>query len=575
MYVTQGISRLTETIHINSDTVIIGMSPITTQFVIIDDEKAFEGFGTPKALVETAKNVNVIFNGIGIDTAGKNPRACGIKWCASAKSYMNDVKFVGGHGIMYRDGHNAFATLYNASRTADYNPERIWDFQYSSLWITDNGGGIFKDIWSASPYAEAGIAITNTNTLGRMYAISLEHHVRCEIKMNHVSNFTIYALQTEEEKAEGMACLPMEIVSCKDIKIISYFLFRVVAVDKVYDMGIRIWDSENIVFRNLHNKAQMQYTFTISLKDETTGFFAKSPEYAKLTVSGGGAVPEPKTVGDFKVIAEGFNFAQGATLDNKGNLYWCDKAEKRIYKYDATYHTVIPFLDIHFIPAALAVDTQNHLIVAADYTELRKFINGNPFQSHNLEDFHPFFSWFVKRGDKVYSVDLDSPYDTMAELKKVSLTNEDVVNNIEYFVRPAEMDYPGMFDKIAGNEIKEYYMAPDGKTAIEGTIDLARSLKLNTMKVGEEVLVTDDALRRTFSYNVIEGGNYSDGRIVADKGQYGAWKSDTGMVWVVDDKLYGFINGECVAVHDVPYDAYGIIGAGKEFYIIGRHGIYV
>lgn len=143
LYFPQGIYKITDTVYLRKSCCLYGLSPITTQIVIEDDTPAFSGFGAPKALVEVEKGITVYFNGIGIDSAGKNPRAAGIKWMADASSYMNDVKFVGGHGLMFRDGRNAYGYLYNASRTADYDPDRIWDYQYSSLWVTNGGGGVF------------------------------------------------------------------------------------------------------------------------------------------------------------------------------------------------------------------------------------------------------------------------------------------------------------------------------------------------------------------------------------------------------------------------------------------------
>ncbi|MBP5197445.1 MAG: hypothetical protein J6033_00170, partial [Lachnospiraceae bacterium] len=286
LFLPQGIYKVSDTVTLGANTCLIGLSPITTQIVIEDDEEAFEGFGIPRPVVDTLKGSHVIINGIGIDTAGKNPQACGLRWRAGEGSYLNDVKFMGGHGIMFRDGRNPFAQIYNPTRTGDFDPDRVWDFQYSSLWITEGGGGTFKDIWSASPYAEAGIAITNTSTRSRMYQISLEHHVRHEIKLHNVANFNIYGLQTEEEKAEGLECLPMEIVGCRNIEVVNYYLFRVVSVYKSFDQGIMVWDSSNIVFRNVQNKAQMQYTFTKTLEDKNTGFVAKSSDYAYLAITG-------------------------------------------------------------------------------------------------------------------------------------------------------------------------------------------------------------------------------------------------------------------------------------------------
>lgn len=571
LYFPQGIYKVTDTISLPEGCYLYGLDPITTQIVIVDDTPAFEGFGSPKALVETAKGGFAYINGLSFDTAGKNPRAVGVKWMADETSYMNDVKFMGGHGIMFRDGRNAFGYIYNPSRTADYDPDRIWDYQYSSLWITNGGGGIFKDVWSASPYAEAGIAITNTETVGKMYAISLEHHVRSEIKLNHVKNWSFYAIQTEEEKAEGMECLPIELVSCENILMANLYMFRVVAVDRPYETAIRVWDCKDIYLQNVHNKAQMQYLFTLTLKDENTGFYAKSPEYARLHITGNSnAVKENRKDGDFEVIAEGNSFAQGVTFDKEGNLYWCDKLQKRIYKYDVNKKRTMPFYDIHFKPSALAVDTAGNLLVAADYAELKKNIPGQPFSSLNLTDYHPFFSWFYRRGEKAYAVSLDDPYNTMQVLEKTPAAE----GSPEIVYRPAELSYESMFRTVIAKPITAYYMAPDGKTALEGTIDLGRSLMLAPAVAGQRFTITDNGLRRIYSFEVTEGGNLTNGSIVGTKGLYGAYEDQNGVFWSVDDSLYGFKDGEVTAAKKVPWDAYSVAENAGEIYVIGRGCIY-
>lgn len=571
LYFPQGIYKVTDTIYLKKDMYIFGMSPITTQIVMEDDTPAFAGFGAPKALVETAVGGFLYFNGIGIDTAGKNPRAAGVKWMAGAGSYMNDVKFVGGHGLMFRDGRNAYAYLYNASRTADYDPDRIWDYQYSSLWITNGGGGVFKDVWSASPYAEAGIAITNTKTPGKMYAISLEHHVRCEMKLHNVENWKLYAFQTEEEKGEGLECLPIELVSCRDILFANLFMFRVIAVDRPYETGIRLWNCKDIEILNVHNKAQMQYVFTLTLQDKNTGLCCKSPEYARLYISG---VSETKqgvqAAAGCEVLTDINVFAQGAIFDATGNLYWCDKTRKTIYKYDVTEGLVKPFYDIHFIPSALAVDTKGHLLVAVDYAELKKTVPGQPAIIHDESNHHPFFAWFYKRGEKAYAVSLDNPYDTMVEMVKVAAA--DCTPEVVY--RPVHLSYYGLLREIVERPIAEYYMAPDGKTALEGTIDLARSLCLAPAVSGTLFVVMDDSLRKAYVFDTTQGGNLENGRVAANKGQYSGVLDENDTLWTVDDKLYGYKDGEIVASREVPWDAYAVVKNGNQTYLIGRGCIY-
>ncbi|MCR4651906.1 MAG: hypothetical protein K5662_09165 [Lachnospiraceae bacterium] len=580
LFFPQGIYRITDTLTIKNDTTVIGMSPITTQIIITDDEPAFSGFGTPKPVVDTVKGVNVYLSGIGIDTAGKNPRAVGICWRANAASYMNDVKFMGGHGLMYRDGHNAFATLYNPSRTADYDPDRIWDYQYSSLWITEDGGGTFKDIWSASPYAEAGILITDTETKTNMYQVSLEHHVRHEIKMKNVKNLTIYGLQTEEEKAEGLDCLPIEMSDCSNINIVNYFLFRVVAVAKTFDHGIRLYNCKDITFRNLHNKAQMQYTFTLSLKDMTTGFTAKNAEYALLTVKGnsgtgyGFADVSGKLIEYDKVtyrqITEGYDFIQGVTVAPNDDLYWCDKLTKTIYRYDHISGKVTTVLSIHFYPSALSFDTQGNMIVAADYSALKTTVPGQSVLVHDWKNFHPFFAWFYKRSEKTYAFDPKAPYSTMTELARSEYKPE-----FTHIIRPAEMDYPGMFDNIRDRKISEYYVAPDGCTAIEATIDLARSLRLGNFCAGERIILTDDSTNTTLLCDTDKFGNYTSHKKVAFSGKYGADISkDQRTVRTVEDSLNIYEDGVLTERYPVPEDAYSVISSSNACYVIGRHSIY-
>ena len=577
LYFPQGIYKVTDTILLKKDITLLGMSPITTQIILEDDTPAFAGFGTPKAVVETAQGGFVFMNGIGVDTAGKNPRAVGVKWMADVTSCMNDVKFVGGHGLMFRDGRNAYAYLYNAGKTADYDPDRIWDFQYSSLWITSGGGGVFKDIWSASPYAEAGIAITDTKTPGRMYAISLEHHVRSELKMYRVQNWSFFALQTEEERAEGLHCLPVELVSCENITFANFFLFRVVAVDRSAQVGIKLWNCRNIELLNVHNKAQMQYTFMLTVQDETNGFYAKSPEYARLTVTGRSDIPACKkkenathAENGLNVVAEGFDFAQGAVAAEDGKLYWCDKAQKRIYQYDPKEDQVLPVMDIHFIPSALALDTAGNLLVAVDYSELRKTVPGQPYLSHDTSNFHPFFSWFYKRGEKAYAVSLKDPFNTMEVLEKKAADRCEPA--VVY--RPAQLSYYGMLKEIVEAPIEEYYLAPDGVTALEGTVDLARSLVLNEARNGETFYMTDDQSRTIYGFQVAAGGNLQAGNCCGNRGQYGVYRDKQGILWTVDDKLYGFKDGSLKESREVPMDAYAIVGKGDFVYLMGRSQIY-
>ncbi len=232
IYVPQGWYRLSKPIHLKPATVLIGLHPFATQFLIADNTPDFGGFGGPQPMITTPQGGTNILSGIGLNTNASNPRAVACKWQSGEHSYMNDVKFVGGHGGIPRP---------NTADTARRQSERDWDTQYWSLWVTNGGGGTFKDCWTASTYATAGAYFSHTSTPGRIYALSVEHHVRNEVRFNAVANWKVYALQLEEESRESTECQPMELEDCHDMTFANLYMFRVIRVNKPYAWSIRRW----------------------------------------------------------------------------------------------------------------------------------------------------------------------------------------------------------------------------------------------------------------------------------------------------------------------------------------------
>ena len=117
---------------------------------------------------------------------------------------MNDVRFLGGHGTPKPDGSRE--NPYNNTHTADPELNRRWDSQYPSLWVTDGGGGTFLDLWTPSTFAQAGMLVSDTETEGRVYEMSSEHHVRYEVQVRNAAHWRFYALQTEEETRRKRFC---------------------------------------------------------------------------------------------------------------------------------------------------------------------------------------------------------------------------------------------------------------------------------------------------------------------------------------------------------------------------------
>ena len=289
---------------------------------------AFSGFGTPVAVLESSKGSDDnILNGIGISTGAFNYRAVGLKWTAGSGSYVNDVKFIGGHGSMWKPVAGQKAPRWSWGPREVSTPDKpvreqgmdqAWDTQYWSLWVTDGGGGIFKDIWTANTYASNGFYAENTSTEGRIYAMSIEHHVRNEVRFRNVSNWKVYCMQTEEETVESSECQPVEMDGCRDITFANLYMFRVIRVVRPYYSAVRLRGCSGIEFLNVHNYAQTKYTTDIAVFDQNKGIEVRPWEFSRLIVKGDEQQTCLTSSDGVRMLAGDFDFTEGIAYDSKG-----------------------------------------------------------------------------------------------------------------------------------------------------------------------------------------------------------------------------------------------------------------
>jgi hypothetical protein len=202
---------------------------------------------------------------------------------AGKDSMMMDVKFVGGHGTFNPDG--TMIRPYNSDRTGDPDPAKKWDSQPDSLWVTDGGGGTFINIWSAVSYARSGVCVSDTTTDGRLYAVSVEHHVKQEVIFRNVSNWKIYALQTEEERAEGSTAISTDIENCSHLTFGNLWLFRVTIQTKA-PYGVRVKGGQDLNFRGVRTYSPQNTPFESPLFDVTHNVTISTPEIGWLRVLG-------------------------------------------------------------------------------------------------------------------------------------------------------------------------------------------------------------------------------------------------------------------------------------------------
>ncbi|HEV3252233.1 MAG TPA: glycosyl hydrolase family 28-related protein, partial [Puia sp.] len=390
IYVPEGSYRISETLKLKLNTVLIGLHPMGTNFVLAEDAAAFGGFGMPKAMVEAPVGGTNILTGIGLYTARNNYRAVACKWMAGEKSMIDDVKFIGGHGTMLPGPKLGWKweERKQTERNSNDRSDQAWDSQYWSLWVTNNGGGIFKNIWSASTYASSGFYAENTATRGRIYALSVEHHVRNEVRFKNVSNWKVYALQLEEESQESSECQPLELQACKDMTFANIYMFRVIRVKVPYPYSIRSWDCSNLELLNIHNYSQIKYTTDNPLYDINTGIEVRPTELSELIISGNTKkIASQTSSSPVKVLAKGFEFAVGLCTDSKSNLYFAEQRKKRIYKWSAATQSLQLLADFPWEPLSLGCDSKDNLLVVFRYNPQPGFlVNGKEEHFENPPD---------------------------------------------------------------------------------------------------------------------------------------------------------------------------------------------
>ncbi len=545
LYFPCGRYMVTKTILLKEKTALIGLSPISTQLAIADETEVFNNGAAPVALIETPVNGTNIINGIGLDAGAINRNAVAAKWKAGMQSYINDVKFLGGHGTYGPKGEQI--EIYNNNRSADADRNKRWDNQYASLWITDGGGGTFKDIWTASPFAQAGIYVSNTSTEGRIYNSSIEHHVRNEVIIRNVSNWKFYNFQFEEESGEGWNAQPLLIENSSNIQFANTYLFRIMRGDFPYPVGILIDKCRNLDFRGIKVYSPTKFSFDNTLYDVNYGIEIRSREISKLFISGNTPEPAKRTEGIVE-LAKGFNFTDGACIDEKGNLYFVDRRWNKIYKWDIIQQRLFVILDAPIEPSVLEFDQSGNLLIIG------------------VESF--------RRDYRVYSFNPDKGIMSLTELEAKPVTNfkgKNIIFSGHYWRDSHD------FMPIATQEYSEYYVSPDGTTLITKFDDMGRTYSLVKGRVGEQVYVADEFGQKTYRFTINDNGNLSEPFQIAEEGELDVVVSNDETIYVAAGNIFVYTKKGELGRTIYPPERPANIELGKDnktLFILGRSGIY-
>jgi pectate lyase-like protein/SMP-30/gluconolaconase/LRE-like protein len=567
LYFPSGHYRVSRTIHLKPDTVLIGLHPFTTRILIKDGCPAFKGIadqdpgeygppgiafaGPPVPLVEAPQGGTNILTGIGLDTGGNNPAATAALWKAGANSMVQDVKFLGGHGSV------PWNEIYNSNHSADPNPARKWDSQYPSLWVTDGGGGTFMNIWTASTFAQAGIAVTNTSTSGRIYELSSEHHVRHEMQLRGASNWSIYALQTEEERGESGFALPVDISDSSNILIANLNMYRVISMEQPFPYAVKVSASKDVRLRNVHCNSNSKASFNSLLFDAEHGLDLRQREFASLTVTGEkpgrphGGVQVEKLAGNF------FNISGGA-VDSKGDYYFVDAKFHRILKWDATGGGLSTVSEAPLYPVNLAFDDSDNLMVVsyAGKGIIYSFKPGDDnvqLLSHKLSVNQPGKSFILPVTDW--------------ELPR---------NMVEGRPFGRAMQFASL-DGSTFIPVDQGFLDGETSWGVKST-DIIRSFGLQRVKEGQTVYRSGESECETYSAVVEADGTLSVPKLFAEQGGEAIATDHKGNVYIGAGQIYIYDpRGKKIGTIEVPERPIQLMFGGKDgktLFIAARSGLY-
>ncbi len=588
LYLPVGRYRVTDTIKLRPDSVLISLHPSLTHLYLPDETPAYMGVGGPKALLQSAKGGNAIVSGLGLWTGGVNPRATALLWKAGEASMVNDVKIQGGGGTVLTKG----------SPIGFGDPRARFDGQHPSIWVTDGGGGTFAAIWSPNTLASAGFHVSNTKTPGYVYELSAEHHYRAEIVLDNVENWEFLAPQTEQEVRDGVDAISTEIRNSRNILFANYHGYRVTRTIKPMDAAVKLYNSGDIRFRNVHVNAESgfascdakgcgtylrasKFPFENAIKDMTRQQEVREREFARLDVPAAPATaatqPAIPVSPGVEKLADGFYSIAGGSIDAKGKLYFIDRQFQRIHGWTKAEGLSI-VADAPLDAVNLAVDRSGKLLVQSSAGRDGTVYSIDPTKPAEVTVIAPTAA---------------GPHRGAATLLPVNVwANGEFADRID----PATYTYPTMADFFTtkmGEAKPQEYVSPDGSLVLPAFrvwnqgpddhrgwrwSDTLDSYGFVAAAPGERVVLTNASENRTYSGVVGDQGRLTDLKVVADRGGESVARDAAGNLYVANGQVFVYApDGTLARRIDVPERPLQLVIGGADrrtLFILTHHALY-
>jgi len=522
LYFPIGTYRVTGSLELKPDTVLIGLNPGNTSISLVNEAPEFQGEGEPIGVLVAPKGGKNIVSSIGFSSGSSNPRAAGVLWMAGRGSILDDVSLPGSR--------------------ANKN-----DSQGSDLIIKDGGGGIFRGNWLRGTISNAGLRIENTSTSGKIYQMSVEHHMRVETQLHNIENWEFYAFQTEEENPAGHEAIALEIQDCRNLLFANTYIYRVsrTVLPKTYAAVVR--NSDNIKFENVKVFSQTRLAFDNAVLDEDSGVAAR-PHYfssfvVKKDMKAPAALPVSAAVFDkdakLEKLASGFSNASGLTTNEAGNLFFTDAAMRKVYRWNEVDKKTEQIAETKGQPMVMRFVEPSTLLMVA---------NERAVYSLNVGDSGAIPQTVTEMAEKLPDTVLLIP---VGLHNMLSILN-DLMEHRDYVYRQGSNT---AVISVTENAHRGYFYAPGTKTAIMtgGTWrPILQSSNLAVFSPGDEHYVTSEDDGKTYSAK-LENDESLTTCIFTERGGTSVVSDKADNVYIASDQVYVYDSkGKQIGVLELP-----------------------
>jgi sugar lactone lactonase YvrE len=475
----------------------------------------------PVGVIIAPKGARNIVSSISVSPG---PGAAGVLWMAGPESMLDDVSFGGGRRA-------------RGSSTST-GPD---------LMIVDSGGGIFRGDWPHGTSSSLGLHIENTSTKGKIYQMSVEHHMQVETILRNVENWEFYALQTEEENPAGHEANAMYIEDCRNILFANTYMYRVSRSIWPTTYGIIVRNSDDIRFENMKVFSQTRLAFDTAVFDEDSGVTVRPQFFTSFTVKKGMEVPEPLPLpavfekdAKLEKLATGYRNATGLTTDPEGHLFYADDSNRRVYRWNQADREAFliaetpdaqPMVMAHVEPSMLLMVARESAVYALD---LRRE-GAVPQRVDGVPEKLPDTRLLIPVG-----------------IHNMMSVLDDLMEHRDYIYRRGSNT---AVISVIENAPREYFYAPGTRTAIKtgGTWrPLVQSSSLTAFSPGDRFYVTSEDDGKTYRVKLNRNETLAH-HVFAERGGTSVIEDSAGDVYIASDQVYIYSSeGKQIGVLELP-----------------------